>query len=84
MTPTFVSGEKVLAISYHFLFKKPRVGEIVIVKLSKERKSFLKRIVKIKQNTYFVLGDNKKESTDSRSFGWIKKESIKGKVFYKL
>lgn len=33
---------------------------------------------------YFVLGDNRNKSFDSRSFGPITKSSIEGKVFYKV
>lgn len=29
---------------------------------------------------YFVLGDNKQESTDSKSFGWVTYKNIIGKV----
>lgn len=45
-------------------------------------KEMIKRIQKIRGNEYFVVGDNKKESTDSRNFGWIKKDQIIGKVIW--
>lgn len=50
-------------------------------------KDIIKRIQNIHdRNTFeiFVTGDNPKESTDSRSFGWIKKNQIIGKVIYTL
>lgn len=37
--------------------------------------------VKVPEGEYFVSGDNRPKSSDSRSFGTIKKEQIKGKVF---
>lgn len=35
----------------------------------------------IAQNTYILLGDNREQSTDSRYFGSVKKDSIIGRVF---
>ena len=40
--------------------------------------------VTLGQDQYFVLGDNRNKSFDSRSFGPITKSSIEGKVFYKV
>ncbi len=37
--------------------------------------------VKLGENEYFVLGDNRGASSDSRSFGSIRKESIRGKAW---
>ncbi|MCK4781480.1 signal peptidase I [Candidatus Parcubacteria bacterium] len=41
-------------------------------------------ILTLKKNEYFVLGDNRNKSLDSRVFGPILKEDIEGVVFYKL
>lgn len=35
-------------------------------------------------NKIFVVGDNETQSTDSRSFGWIERKNIIGKVVYVL
>lgn len=37
----------------------------------------------LKADEYYILGDNREHSFDSRSFGPIKKSNINGKVFYK-
>ncbi len=37
--------------------------------------------VTLKENEYFVMGDNRSYSTDSRYFGPIKKDNISGKVY---
>lgn len=36
----------------------------------------------VPSGSYFVVGDNRPHSSDSREFGFIKKESIIGKSFY--
>ena len=38
--------------------------------------------VKVKKNSYFVLGDNRTNSTDSRILGLIKEDKIKGKAVF--
>lgn len=77
MLPILKPGQEVLVWSW---FYEPRVGDIVVV--SKNGKDMIKRIQKIHDRKYFVEGDNKKESTDSRSFGPVNKSEIIGKVVF--
>lgn len=83
MEPTFKNGDKILITYMFYLFKSPQINDIVVFK-DQENKIFVKRIINIKQNRYIVLGDNKKDSLDSRNFGEIQRDQILGKFIYKL
>ena len=77
MEPTIMEGDYVLVNRW---IGKPSKGNIVVI--TKENKFIVKRIREIKKSGYFVVGDNKKHSKDSRKFGLIKRNQIIGKVFY--
>jgi nickel-type superoxide dismutase maturation protease len=79
MSPTFKSGTTILVNR----LSKPKAGDIAAVRNPRDGKILIKRISKTKNNKFFVLGDNKDESTDSRHFGWITKDAIIGKVIFK-
>jgi nickel-type superoxide dismutase maturation protease len=81
MEPVLKDGQALIASSIPYFFKKPGIGEIVVLQLEK---CIIKRIAGIKKDKIFVVGDNKKESTDSRNFGWIEKDKIIGKVIFKI
>jgi len=78
MEPTIKNGERVFVSNIPYLFLKPKVGDLVGFK--KEKKVFIKRIIKIDRGKYFVKGDNKKDSMDSRKMGWVDRREILGKV----
>ena len=82
MIPTFFDGDKALVFHWIYLFRKPMVGEIVIAR--KNNISVLKRIQKIQNSKYFLVGDNLNESTDSRIYGFVEKKDILGKVIKKI
>lgn len=77
MLPDLKTGQEVLVWCW---FYKPKVGDIVVI--NKNSKDMIKRIHKVSGRKYFVQGDNKRESTDSRSFGSIDKSEIVGKVVF--
>lgn len=77
MYPTLKPNQDILVWCW---FYTPKLGDIVAVKVA--GKEMIKRMQMSSDRGAFVLGDNEKESTDSRNFGWIKKDQIIGKVIY--
>ena len=66
-------------------FTKPKVNDIVVFNSPENEEQLLvKRITEIKSENglffYFLVGDNREHSHDSRAFGWIPERLIVGKV----
>ena len=80
MTPTLAAGDTVLVNRLAYRFKKLQKGDIVALLDPRDGKVLIKRITQVKGKQYFVEGDNKNASTDSRVFGMIKRSDIIGKV----
>lgn len=77
MMPTIKNGSEILISNIPYLFSKPKIGDIIA--FNKEGKILIKRITKIKDNEYFVSGDNASDSIN----GWINKENVLGKLITK-
>jgi phage repressor protein C with HTH and peptisase S24 domain len=77
MLPTLRPGQLVLASPWHGALQK---NSVVVVRHDNIDK--IKRIRKIKSNRLFVVGDNSGSSLDSRSFGWLRLDSVIGKVIW--
>lgn len=75
MLPTLKSGQDILVLCWFF---KIKVGDILAIKVN--GKEMVKRLQTVSDQKYYVVGDNEKESTDSRNFGWISRDQIIGKV----
>jgi nickel-type superoxide dismutase maturation protease len=84
MEPTLKTNDTVLVSFLPFLFSSPKVRDVVALKDPKDGKVLIKRITKIENKKYFIEGDNKQHSKDSREFGMIGKALIIGKVIYKM
>ena len=82
MSPTYKENDKVIVSPIPQFFTKPKKGDVVI--FEKFNRFYIKRIKKIKDGKYFLVGDNKKDSEDSRRFGSVSRQQIKGKVIIKL
>lgn len=83
MQPTISSGQSVLVSGIPYVFKNPKVGDIVLVK-GQGKKHLVKRIARIQNNTYFVRGDNPKDSLDSKDFGVVERKNLIAKVLVML
>ena len=87
MLPTFNKYSTLVFIDkFSPIFFRPKIDQIVIV--NKNGIEMCKRIKKIKtieKNIFiWIEGDNKKNSFDSRNFGWIKKDFIIGNVIIEI
>lgn len=82
MEPLICEGQSLLVSFLPYFFRKPKAGEIIVLRSPKDKRYVVKRIQKIEKDRYFVVGDNKDKSTDSREFGLITKKDIVGKVIY--
>lgn len=83
MYPTLKNGEAVLVDK---AAETIEVGDIVLAKHPVEQVSeVIKRVQKINERGhYFLVGDNLDDSNDSRNFGAVTREYIKGKVIARL
>ena len=76
MSPTLLIDDFVL---FNKWGRNPKVNDIILFK--HEDKLLIKRVSNVLEDKVYVLGDNKRNSKDSRSFGYIPKSSIKGTAF---
>jgi nickel-type superoxide dismutase maturation protease len=81
MIPTLRAGDYVIVNKLSYLFKKPSRGDIIVFRHPENGRFLIKRIAEVEDSEYFVLGDNKEFSTDSRHFGAINKNLVVGKVW---
>jgi len=80
MNPTFQEGDIVLVNRLAYVVTKPKPQDIIVFRDPRTQREVIKRITNVSRDGYFVEGDNKKESTDSRQYGVIARKSIIGKV----
>ncbi len=62
--------------------KKVRSGDVVVLKSPENHLVLVKRVKTVKGGKIFVEGDNKKESRDSRKFGYVELKQVIGKVIF--
>lgn len=83
MFPTLKHGEAVLVDRS---IQTIEVGDIVVAKHPVEQiTEVIKRVKEINsRGHYFLVGDNLDDSNDSRNFGAVTRDYIKGKVIAKI
>ncbi|WP_267384625.1 nickel-type superoxide dismutase maturation protease [Cyanobacterium sp. uoEpiScrs1] len=86
MFPLLKEGEEVLVDTRAYRRCLPEIGDLVVAKHPYYQDlKIIKRIVLVDENgNYFLLGNNTRQSNDSRSFGFIDIYSIIGKVTSKF
>ena len=81
-----IVGDSMLPTMHHgqiiFAWRGRHLSQGAVVVLKHQGLEKIKRISEIKDGQVFVLGDNPSKSTDSRSFGWVDRKSVIGKVFW--
>lgn len=76
MAPTLNDGERI----WLNIYSEPQIGDIISFRCftekchggrASESDFVIKRIIKIENGNYWIEGDNKEHSWDSRNFGWL-------------
>lgn len=83
MEPRFSGGDKLFVSKLMYRLRKPRVGEVVVLRNPRDERLLLKRITEIRGGLLFVSGDNTDASTDSREFGAVGREQVVGKTLFR-
>ncbi len=99
MEPTFINGDYLIVDEISYRFEQPQKGDVIIFRYPLDpSKFFIKRIeglpgdtvtengkqIVLAENEYYVLGDNRNESLDSRYWGSLPKSLIVGRAFLRL
>jgi len=81
MTPSLNEGDEVLVHPRAYAKRRPTVGDVVLFQhpLRSDVRA-LKRVAEVRPTGLWLLGDNPRGSTDSRSFGVVPDDLLLGRV----
>ncbi|MGH7234704.1 MAG: S26 family signal peptidase [Candidatus Saccharimonadales bacterium] len=77
MSPKLSPGQLLVSSGW---FRDINPGEVCI--FYQDGREKVKRAERVTKNKVFFIGDNLSFSSDSRHFGWIKKEAVIAKVIW--
>ena len=77
MIPYIKPKDYILIWKFGFRIKI-KIDDVIVFR--KDNTVMIKRVFEINENEIFVMGDNKRESTDSRLYGSISYDMVIGKV----
>ncbi len=81
MAPTLQDQDRLIVNKAVYKLSAPRRGDIVMLYYPvNPDKSFVKRVMMIPDGYYFVMGDHRNNSSDSRHWGMVPKRYIIGRV----
>lgn len=81
MYPFAKSGQIVLVNRYIYRFSAPDAGDVVAFRTPNSGELAMKRVSAVAPGPrYHLLGDNCRDSLDSRHFGWVSRDEIIGRV----
>lgn len=83
MEPALLAGDRVLVDRWTYRQRAPRTGEIVLVRAAGGA-AWVKRVAArpgASPDELWVVGDNPSNSADSRQFGPLPRDAVRGRVF---
>ena len=84
MTPTLNPGDRVLVDLWTYRNRAPAIGDLVLLDGPGSVRMVKRVSAGRPSNGFFhVLGDNPENSTDSRQYGPLPREAVRGRVFFR-